>query len=116
MNSKTLLNLKRALAIYTFYRNFIAIHQSLGTTPAVEAGIEDSQWTWEDSVHLVAEARARRRRKRVQARLDSSNSLPEAIANNVQNEEAREQLAFVLLYSPTRRHAKLHRFDCSPRG
>ena len=114
MNSKTLLNLKRALAIYTFCRNFIAIHQSLGTTPCVEAGIEDSVWTWEDFIDLVDEARARRRRERVQACLDSNNSLPEAIANNVQNEEAREQLAFVLLHSPTRRYAKLCRFDCSP--
>ena len=63
MNSKTLLNLKRALAIYTFCRNFIAIHQSLGTTPCVEAGIEDSVWTWEPFIDLVDEARARRRRE-----------------------------------------------------
>jgi hypothetical protein len=87
-----------------------------GTTPAVEAGIEDSVWTWEDFIDLVDEARARRRRERVQARLDSSNSLPEAITNNVQNEEAREQLPFVLLYSRPGATLKLHRFDCSPRG
>jgi IS1 family transposase len=46
--SKKLQNLKAALALHFLYYNFIRIHQSLRVTPAIEAGITNHIWTWEE--------------------------------------------------------------------
>jgi IS1 family transposase len=46
--SKKLQNLKSALALHFLYYNFIRIHQSLRITPAMQAGITNHIWTWEE--------------------------------------------------------------------
>ncbi|MGA9363778.1 MAG: IS1 family transposase [Bacteroidota bacterium] len=46
--SKKLQNLKAALALHFLYYNFIRIHQSLRITPAMQAGITNHIWTWEE--------------------------------------------------------------------
>jgi IS1 family transposase len=46
--SKKLQNLKAALALHFLYYNFIRIHQSLRVTPAIEAGVTNHIWTWEE--------------------------------------------------------------------
>jgi len=46
--SKKLKNLKCALALHFFYYNFMRIHQTLRVTPAMESGITDRLWTWDD--------------------------------------------------------------------
>ena len=46
--SKRLQNLKAALALHFLYYNFIRIHQSLRITPAMQAGITNHIWTWEE--------------------------------------------------------------------
>jgi len=46
--SKKLKNLKNALALHFFYYNFMRIHQTLRVTPAMESGITDHIWTWQE--------------------------------------------------------------------
>ena len=46
--SKSLVNLKAAVALHFVWYNFGRIHQSLRVTPAMEAGIADSIWTMHD--------------------------------------------------------------------
>ena len=50
--SKKLENLKAAVDLYFAYYNFVRIHKSLRTTPAMAAGITSTLWTMED---LIAE-------------------------------------------------------------
>lgn len=45
--SKKFENLKAALNLHFFYYNFMRIHQSLGVTPAMEAGVTNHIWTWD---------------------------------------------------------------------
>ena len=45
---KKLDNLKAALALHFAWYNFGRIHQSLKVTPAMEAGITDHVWGWEE--------------------------------------------------------------------
>lgn len=46
--SKKLENLKAALALHFVHYNFIRIHSSIRVTPAIQAGITDHIWQWED--------------------------------------------------------------------
>ena len=46
--SKKLYNLYCAVSLHFFYYNFMRIHQTLRVTPAMQAGITDHLWTWED--------------------------------------------------------------------
>ena len=46
--SKKSENLKCALALHFFYYNFMRIHQTLRLTPAMESGITDHIWNWEE--------------------------------------------------------------------
>ena len=46
--SKKLENLKAALALHFAHYNFMRIHSTLRVTPAMEAGITDNIWSWED--------------------------------------------------------------------
>ena len=55
-SSETLLRLenhKHAVALHYFHYNFIRIHQTIKTTPAVKAGIADKVWTMVDFVQLL---------------------------------------------------------------
>jgi hypothetical protein len=42
-----------SLAITFCYHNFVRVHQTLGTTPAVAAGLVERKWKIEDLVDLV---------------------------------------------------------------
>jgi IS1 family transposase len=46
--SKKLRNLEAAVALHFFFYNFVRIHTTLRITPAMQAGITDRLWTWED--------------------------------------------------------------------
>jgi IS1 family transposase len=48
--SKKLANLKAALALHFAHYNFLRVHRTLRVTPAIEAGITDHVWTWEELV------------------------------------------------------------------
>ena len=50
--SKKIDNHAHALAIYFMHHNFGRIHSSLRVTPAMEAGIADHVWTFEEIANL----------------------------------------------------------------
>lgn len=51
--SKKLEALRDSVALYTFFYNFCRVHMTLGTTPAVAAGIADRVWTAKDLVEMM---------------------------------------------------------------
>jgi hypothetical protein len=54
--SKKLENHGAAIALHFAYYNFVRVHQTLKTTPAVAAGITDHVWTIEELVGLMEPA------------------------------------------------------------
>jgi hypothetical protein len=48
-----LANHQHMFAIFSVYCNFVRIHQTLRVTPAMEAGISDHVWTFEDLAALA---------------------------------------------------------------
>jgi IS1 family transposase len=51
--SKKVENLEHAVALHFMYYNFVRIHQTLKTTPAIAARITNQAWTIEDLVSLL---------------------------------------------------------------
>jgi hypothetical protein len=51
--SKKAENLAHAVALHFMYYNFVRKHQTIKTTPAVEAGIADHEWTIEEIARLL---------------------------------------------------------------
>jgi IS1 family transposase len=62
--SKKIENHCHSLALYFLYYNFVRIHKSLKTTPAMAAGISKRLWEIEDIVALIDARDARRRESR----------------------------------------------------
>jgi IS1 family transposase len=54
--SKKVENLAAAVSLHFFHYNFVRVHQTLGTTPAVAAGVADHVWTLDELVGLLEEA------------------------------------------------------------
>lgn len=52
--SKKMENHIHSLAIYFVIYNFVRIHKTLKTTPAMEAGITDRLWSFDDIAAMVA--------------------------------------------------------------
>jgi IS1 family transposase len=50
---KKLENLAAAVALHYCYYNFVRVHQTLKTTPAVAAGVADHEWTLAELVALL---------------------------------------------------------------
>ena len=53
--SKKIENHCHAVALYFMHYNFARVHQTLGVTPAMEAGVADHIWTIEEIIALVPE-------------------------------------------------------------
>lgn len=51
--SKRLVNHEHAIALHYFHYNFIRRHKTLGTTPAVAAGLTDREWTVSELVGML---------------------------------------------------------------
>src|SRR6266478_3554274 len=51
--SKKLENHAHMVALYALWYNFVRIHQTLRTSPAMAAGIESRLWSMEDVVALI---------------------------------------------------------------
>ena len=51
--SKRLENHKHAVALHYFHYNFVRIHQTIKTTPAIAAGVANKVWTMVDLVELL---------------------------------------------------------------
>lgn len=52
--SKRLNNFKAAIALHFVYYNFVRIHKTLKVTPAMEAGITNSQWSVRDIIEKTS--------------------------------------------------------------
>jgi hypothetical protein len=51
--SKKLANHEHSLSLYFAYYNFVRVHKTLRTSPAMAAGISDRLWSMEDLVRLT---------------------------------------------------------------
>ncbi len=51
--SKKVQNLGHAVALHFLHYNFVRVHKTLGTTPAVAAGVADHVWTVAELVSLL---------------------------------------------------------------
>ena len=51
--SKKVLNLSAAIALHFMYYNFVRVHQTIKTTPAVASGLADHEWDIEEIVGLL---------------------------------------------------------------
>lgn len=51
--SKKIENLEHAVALHFMHYNFVRIHKTLKTTPALEAGVTDRLWSLEDITKLL---------------------------------------------------------------
>jgi hypothetical protein len=51
--SKKIENLEHAVALYFMHYNFIRVHQTLKTTPAIAAGVANHRWTMEDLIAMM---------------------------------------------------------------
>ena len=41
------------VALYTMFYNFVRVHKTLRVTPAMQAGVTDKLWTFEDIVAKI---------------------------------------------------------------
>jgi IS1 family transposase len=55
--SKKLENHKAAIALHFFYYNFMRIHQTLRITPAMQAGVTNHIWNWEEFLGIAKTAK-----------------------------------------------------------
>jgi len=53
-----------SIAITFMYHNFVRIHQTLRSTPAMKAGVTDKKWSIEDMVDLIPELKYNTRPKK----------------------------------------------------
>ena len=56
--SKKILNHVYMVALYTVFYNFVKIHKTLRVTPAMEAGLTEHVWRWDEVVGLLEQAEA----------------------------------------------------------
>jgi IS1 family transposase len=54
--SRKMENLAAAVSIHFMHYNFVRVHKSLGTTPAVAAGVSDHVWTLDEMIGLLEAA------------------------------------------------------------
>src|SRR5207245_4359729 len=54
--SKKVENLAAAVSLHFMHYNFCRVHQTLGTTPAVAAGVTDHVWKLDELIALLEEA------------------------------------------------------------
>ena len=54
--SKKVENLTAAVSLHFMHYNFCRVHKTLGTTPAVAAGISDQVWTLDQLISLLTDA------------------------------------------------------------
>lgn len=118
--SKTVAHLMRAVALYIFHYNFCRVHSSIGTTPAIAAGIEDSRWTWEDFLPLVDEFTASKGRKTTRANptsppAKSSPPSPSLLSSSTwpsADAQTGSEVRFLVYLGPAGDYAKVHKETC----
>ena len=71
--SKKVDNLAHAVALHFMHYNFVRIHKTLKTTPALEAGVTDKLWSMADVVELIDAKEALKDRSRGKYKINNSN-------------------------------------------
>ena len=56
--SKKLENLKASVALHFYHYNFMRIHQALRVTPAMEAGVTNRIWNFENLLNYKTQSQA----------------------------------------------------------
>jgi hypothetical protein len=51
--SKSLKYLEAALALHFYHYNWMRIHESLRVTPAMQAGVSNHLWSWEEFLGII---------------------------------------------------------------
>jgi hypothetical protein len=62
--SKKIENLAHAVALHFMHYNFVRIHKTLKTTPAMAAGVSNTLWSMNDVVVLIDVKEASKDRRR----------------------------------------------------
>ena len=62
--SKKIDNLAHAVALHFMHYNFVRIHKTLRTTPAMAAGVSNTLWSMNDVVNLIDAKEATKDRSR----------------------------------------------------
>jgi IS1 family transposase len=113
LHSKTLQNLKRALALYIFHYNFGRIHSTIKTTPAIAAGVEDTIWTWADFLDLVDADAASKKAARLAQRQNECQPKPETErVITLGAPRLSDPLAYTVMYSVAQKYTKVHLTSC----
>ena len=112
LHSKTLINLKRALALYIYHYNFQRIHMTIKTTPAMEAGIDDDRWTWENFMDLVDERAAAQKAAGRASQLEAARHVDDE--NIIRLKAPRDEQAgeYTVMVSLHQKYAKIHLTAC----
>ena len=71
--SKKIDNLAHAVALHFMHYNFVRIHKTLKTTPALEAGVTNKLWSMADVVELIDAKEAAKDRSRGKYKINNSN-------------------------------------------
>ena len=71
--SKKIDNLAHAVALHFMHYNFVRIHKTLKTTPALEAGVTNKLWSMSDVVELIDAKEALKDRSRGKYKINNSN-------------------------------------------
>lgn len=85
---------------------------TLGTTPAIKAGIEDTRWTWEDFIKLVEEAQALRKADLDVVRLAEKMEREQEEVIRLPAPRSAEPSRFTVMYSVSHKYAKIHLTSC----
>ncbi|RYG98886.1 MAG: hypothetical protein EON58_05725 [Alphaproteobacteria bacterium] len=112
LHSKTVINLKRALALYIYHYNFQRTHTTIKMTPAMKAGIDDDIWTWGNFMDLVDERAAAQKAAR---RAGEITAEPLACDDNVihlKAPRAEQPAEYTVMVSLHQKYAKIHRTTC----
>lgn len=64
LNRDSSINLEHAVALHFMYYNFVSIHKTLKTSPAMAAGITEKLWSVNDIVDLIDAKEELQNRKR----------------------------------------------------
>ena len=71
--SKKIDNLAHAVALHFMYYNFVRIHKTLKTAPAMEAGVTSKLWSMIDVVALINAEETLKDRSRGKYKINISN-------------------------------------------
>ena len=71
--SKKIDNLAHAVALHFMHFNFVRIHKTLKTTPAIKAGVTNKLWSMSDLVELIDTKEALKDRSRGKYKINISN-------------------------------------------